>query len=180
MVEELHRQSRKGVVAVGRRTVRGGSCKVGQHMQGQDREGAVAVQERPDQYYVKVVKGQLDGLEETLLEGPGTVVLVEGTGFGHDDPSLGRLLLKQFLSAVAHGGMAVIALILVNEGVRLAAEGSDVLDSLVALEKQGAEIVVCETSLNHLDLRGRLSVGTAAPMYRIADLLLHAKRTVTI
>ena len=43
-------------------------------------------------------------------------------------------------------------LVLVNGGVKLAIEGSEQLQHLMELEKEGTTILVCGTCLNHFDL----------------------------
>jgi hypothetical protein len=69
-------------------------------------------------------------------------------------------------------------LILINSGVRLASEGSEVLDTLKKLSEEGTEILACGTCLDFYRLKGKLSVGTVSNMYDITQSLLEADRLI--
>ncbi len=69
-------------------------------------------------------------------------------------------------------------LILINSGVRLASEGSEVLGTLKALSEKGVEILSCGTCLDFYGLKEKLKVGMISNMYDIAQSLLEADRLI--
>jgi selenium metabolism protein YedF len=69
-------------------------------------------------------------------------------------------------------------LILINSGVRLATEGSEVLETLRALSQKGIEILSCGTCLDFYGLKQKLKVGVVSNMYDIAQSLLEADRLI--
>jgi selenium metabolism protein YedF len=69
-------------------------------------------------------------------------------------------------------------LILINSGVRLASEGSNVLEALGKLSEKGVEIVSCGTCLDYYGLKEKLRVGKISNMYDIAESLLGADRII--
>jgi intracellular sulfur oxidation DsrE/DsrF family protein len=69
-------------------------------------------------------------------------------------------------------------MIFYNTGVRLAAEGSDVLDDLKSLEEKGVKILVCGTCVNFFELTGKVAAGIVSNMYDIAGTMSTAGRIV--
>jgi predicted peroxiredoxin len=69
-------------------------------------------------------------------------------------------------------------LILINSEVRLASEGSEVLDTLRNLWEQGVEILSCETCLDFYGLEERVKVGAISNTYEIVQSLLEADRLI--
>ena len=69
-------------------------------------------------------------------------------------------------------------LILINSGVRLASEGSEVLETLRTLSEKGVEILSCGTCLDFYGLKEKLRVGIVSNMYDIAQSLLGADRLI--
>jgi len=61
------------------------------------------------------------------------------------------------------------AVILYNEGVKLACLGSDYLQDLRTMETQGVEIISCCVCLDFFSLKDKLAVGTTANMYEIVE-----------
>jgi len=62
--------------------------------------------------------------------------------------------------------------------VRLTTTGSELIEDLRALERQGMEIISCGTCLDYYGLRGALEVGIVSNMYEIASVLVNADRVV--
>lgn len=69
-------------------------------------------------------------------------------------------------------------MILINSEVRLASEGSEVLDTLRNLSEQGVEILSCETCLDFYGLKERVKVGAISNTYEIVQSLLEADRLI--
>ena len=60
-------------------------------------------------------------------------------------------------------------LVLVNSGVKLTIDGSEVLEDLRTYDKGGLKILVCGTCLNHFNLLERKRVGETTNMLDDAD-----------
>lgn len=100
----------------------------------------------------------------------GETVVVIGSGhMGEGDETLGRILLKGFLFALTGLEKAPGAVLLYNEGAFLSCEGSESLEDLQELERQGAEILTCGTCLQHYHLTEKLAVGKVTNMYGIVE-----------
>jgi selenium metabolism protein YedF len=91
-------------------------------------------------------------------------VLIITDRIGRSDDELGRILMKNFLYALARNPEKPAAVMLMNEGVRLACTGSDSLDDLALLAENGVPIKVCGTCLDFLGLTEALSVGVIGTM----------------
>ena len=72
------------------------------------------------------------------------------------------------------------AVCLYGEGVKLAIEGSPVLDELRSLADKGARVVVCTTCLNFFGVMDKLQAGTAGSMKDIIDLQWEVKKVITL
>jgi selenium metabolism protein YedF len=102
------------------------------------------------------------------------VVFVDGTTVGRGDDRLGAILMKSFLHTLKEIEPRPWRLIFMNAGVRLAAEGSDLLGLLGELESLGVEILSCGTCLDFFELKQRLGAGRITNMYEIVSSLVEA------
>ena len=82
--------------------------------------------------------------------------------------------MKAFLKTLLDLEKKPDRLILNNSGVRLASEGSQVLDSLRTLSEKGVDIVSCGTCLDFYKLRDKMSVGTISNMFDIIQSMVEA------
>ena len=71
-------------------------------------------------------------------------------------------------------------LVLVNNGVKLAIEGSPVLEDLLAYERDGLTILVCGTCLSHFELLEAKRVGETTNMLDIVTAMQLADKVITI
>ncbi len=110
----------------------------------------------------------------------GFVMLIGGDGLGRGDEALGRHLMSKFLHELGGQRSLPEKIMLVNHGVRLAAEGSPVLEQLRRLEVQGVEIAACGTCLSRLDLADKLAVGGKTDMRTTVTTLAEAPKVVTV
>ena len=99
---------------------------------------------------------------------------------GHGDDALGTVLIKKFVKTFADIAPVPSFVVLLNAGVKLAVETSEVLGDLKALEKRGAVILNCGTCLDHFNLRELLRVGHVSNMHEIVGVMAGAERTVQI
>ncbi len=107
------------------------------------------------------------------------VVLIGQAGLGAGDPQLGGLILANFLRLLGEREDRPEYIILWNEGVRIAVEGSNWINHLRRLEEQGVKIVCCQTCIEFLGLEGRIAVGEIGNMPGIQDILF-TRRVLTV
>jgi selenium metabolism protein YedF len=107
-------------------------------------------------------------------------ILILTDSIGRGDAELGRVLMKNFLYSLARAESAPAAVMLMNEGVRLACEGSDSVDDLALLAGGGVAITACGTCLDYLGLTDSLAVGEIGTMPAGVDALLGDDSIVTI
>ncbi len=91
-------------------------------------------------------------------------VLIISDRIGRGDDELGRVLMKNFLYSLARNAERPAAVMLMNDGVRLACTGSESLDDLQLLGEAGVAVKVCGTCLDFLGIKDELAVGTVGTM----------------
>lgn len=112
-----------------------------------------------------------------VLSGP-LVLAISADVMGRGNDELGNILIRGFLHTLGEVKPLPQTIIFLNTGVRLACEGSPVLEDLHALEKEGLEMLICGTCLGYLELTENLAVGHVSNMYDIAETLLRASNVV--
>jgi selenium metabolism protein YedF len=145
----------------------------------------VKVEERVGAFAVTGFRGQEATCEVFVSEGPAQkeekiLVLVANNRIGQGDDELGRKLMINFLATMKEMGPSLWRLILLNGGVKLAVEGSEVLQTLQALETGGIQVLVCGTCLNHFGLLEKKQVGETTNMLDIVTSLQLADRVVSL
>jgi selenium metabolism protein YedF len=99
-------------------------------------------------------------------------------GFGDDE--LGLKLMINYLRTLKEMGRELWRLVLVNNGVKLTIDGSEVLDDLKQYEKEGLKIMVCGTCLNHFNLLEKKRVGETTNMLDIVTAMQLADKVINI
>lgn len=107
-------------------------------------------------------------------------LLIMSDRVGGQDEELGALLMRNLLYAVARNDEAPAAIMLMNEGVRLACTGSDSLEDLRICVDRGVAIKACGTCLDFLGLKEQLAVGSVGTMVEAAAALLGDDDIVTV
>lgn len=110
----------------------------------------------------------------------GPVFLISRSTLGQGDDQLGAILMKSFFVSLQELQPAPRAILLLNGGVQLAAEGSPVLDGLQELSRRGVNVLVCGTCLDFFQLKDKLAVGSVTNMYSILTELTGAGRAITL
>jgi selenium metabolism protein YedF len=118
------------------------------------------------------------GKAETV-SGP-LVLVVSADIMGRGDAELGNILIRSFFHTLGEVEPLPQTIIFFNAGVKLACEGSPVLDDLCAVEGKGIEMLVCGTCLSYFELKDKLAVGQVSNMYDIAETILNAGRVVNL
>lgn len=108
------------------------------------------------------------------------VLAVSSDTMGRGDDDLGQLLLRNHLHALCEVTPRPDVIVFLNGGVRLAIEGSPVLDDLRALAGQGVRMLLCGTCLGHFDLKERVAVGEVSNMYTISETMLQAAKVISL
>lgn len=107
------------------------------------------------------------------------VILIGQAGLGSGDAQLGGLLLANFLRLLGEREDKPAYIILWNEGVRIAVEGSNWIEHLKRLDEQGVRIICCQTCIEFLGLEGQIAVGVIGNMPGIQEILF-TRRVLTV
>lgn len=107
-------------------------------------------------------------------------ILITSDTLGSSDRELGAILMRSFLVSLAHEEQRPAAVMFVNDGVRLACEGSDALDELRMLADAGVTLRACGTCLKHFGLTEALAVGEAGDMPSLVAAACGPDAIVTI
>ncbi len=142
---------------------------------------SVDVEKKGEDFYIHIQKIRAKDEERAVKQDEKArkvVVYINSDLLGVGDEALGSFLMKAFLKTLLDLEKKPDRLILINSGVQLAAEGSQVLDTLRALSEKGVEILSCGTCLDFYKLKEKLSVGTISNMYDIIQSMLEADRLI--
>lgn len=108
------------------------------------------------------------------------VVAISSDVMGRGDDHLGEVLIRSFLHTLGQVTPAPDALVFFNNGVKLAVEGSSVLEDLGRLEAQGVKILLCGTCLGHFELKHQVAAGEISNMYAISETMLSAATVINV
>lgn len=157
------------------RTGRSLGCEVSFEQLGDDyivtltREAGISVANQPT----------VDELCPVSGDGENTVaVFITSDTIGKGDDSLGRLLMIAFTKTVLEMTPLPKTVALMNGGVKLVSQQSELAQTFAKLESKGTEILVCGTCLDFFKLKDQLAVGTISNMYDILNSLYTADRIV--
>ena len=109
-----------------------------------------------------------------------TVILVTNKGMGKGPEELQLTLIGKYLQLLDQNGELPAAICFYTEGVKLATDGSAVLEQLRVLEKKGVRLIVCSTCLNYFGLTDQLALGIAGGMNDILEAQLKAEKVITL
>ena len=108
-----------------------------------------------------------------------TIVVVSSDRMGSGNDELGAVLMKSFFFAETQLDTLPDKILFYNGGAKLTVEGSDCLEDIRILEKEGVEILTCGTCLDFYGLKEKLAVGAVTNMYTIAEILQNAVSVVS-
>jgi len=106
------------------------------------------------------------------------MIATDRMGFGDDE--LGKKLAVSFIKTLKEMGDELWRLVLVNNGVKLTIEGSEVLEVLQGYAKEGLTILVCGTCLNHFNLLDKKQVGETTNMLDIVTAMQLADKVISL
>ena len=109
------------------------------------------------------------------------VIIFKSNGMGETgEQPLKDKLTKTFLTLTRQNPDLPRALCFYTEGVRLACEGSPVLEELHALEAAGVHLILCQTCLDYFSLKDKVKVGIVGGMADIMAAMWQADTVVTV
>jgi hypothetical protein len=101
----------------------------------------------------------------TDREGSKSVLIqIMREGMGVADPALQQTLLRKYLQLLPENRTLPGAICFFASGVKLAVEGSPVLDLLQSLEARGVRLIVCKTCLEYFGLLDKVRLGVVGGM----------------
>ena len=107
-------------------------------------------------------------------------VLVTRYGMGTCEPELSIKLFNAYCDLLLANDKLPECVCFYAEGVKLAVEGSPVLEVLKSLENKGVKLASCGTCLNHYDLSDKLKVGSIGNMQDLIDNQWKSGKVITI
>ena len=141
---------------------------------------SVRAEDKGGDTYIYLQRGPGEEEKRVSTEGKTerVVVYINSQFLGIGDEALGSILMRSFLKTLLGLKTRPNRVILINSGVRLATEGSEVLETLQTLTQRGVDILSCGTCLDFYGLKGEVRVGVISNMYDIAQSLLEADRLI--
>lgn len=109
-----------------------------------------------------------------------TVILFTRFGMGDADSALQQKLVTTYLTLLVEHNILPAAICFYTDGVRLAVEGSPVLDQLQALETKGVRLILCSTCLNYYNLTSQVKVGIVGGMGDILEALRQVTKVISL
>ena len=143
----------------------------------------VSVEDKEGDFCIDITKkGKAEkGKKEQTKPVPDSYILfITSDRLGTGDKRLGEILIKAFLNTIWEAEKKPDSVILINNGVKLSTEGSEVLDTLELLAKEGIHIISCGTCLAYYKLTDKLKVGLSSNMYEIVNILLNTPKIIRI
>jgi len=109
-----------------------------------------------------------------------SVVLFTRNGMGESQGDLPLRLAGKFLSLTLQSGIFPGKILFYTDGVRLACEGSPVLEQLQQLEAKGVELVLCQTCLDTFGLSTQVKVGVVGGMGDILEAIQKSEKVISL
>lgn len=109
-----------------------------------------------------------------------TVLLFTRNGLGQGPEDLQKMLAVKYLSLLLESGHLPGKILFYTDGVRLACQGSPVIDLLRKLEVQKVELVLCKTCLDYFQLGDQVEAGVVGGMGDILEAMLQAEKVISL
>jgi selenium metabolism protein YedF len=142
------------------------------------------VEEADGNFQISIFKGEYVGLGDEGIENrpnlSNLVMLVASDVLGEGERELGEILMKGYFYALAEYEPYPKAVIFMNAGVKLAIEGSPVLEHVKRLQEYGTEVMSCGTCLDYYGIKALLGVGEVSNMYTIVEYISEANNTIKL
>ena len=129
---------------------------------------------------VETIAAEKNTVHKPEAEQKKIMVMVASNCVGRGDDELGAKLMFNFLKTLKEMGHDLWRLVFVNNGVKLAVEGSEALSILKELEGDGVQILVCGTCLTHFNLLEKKMVGETTNMLDIVTAMQVADKVINV
>ena len=107
-------------------------------------------------------------------------ILFNHNGMGAGDSILTHKLASTYLNLLDLDDRLPETICFYADGVKLAVNGSPVLEELQSLADRGVRVIVCTTCLNFFDLYDERAVGEAGSMKDIVEAQWGAEKVITL
>jgi sulfur relay (sulfurtransferase) complex TusBCD TusD component (DsrE family) len=109
-----------------------------------------------------------------------TILVFTRDGLGEAPADLQQKLAAKFLQLSLDANALPAKILFYTDGVKLACEGSPVLNELKALKDRGVELILCSTCLDYFGLRNKVQVGIVGGMPDIIEVLSAAEKVISL
>jgi selenium metabolism protein YedF len=109
-----------------------------------------------------------------------STIVINSEHLGSGPEELGQKLMGSFLRKMCILENKPERIIFYNTGVKLLSEGSQVLDALDMLSKEGIDLIACGTCINYFELNEKLVVGRISDMLEIVKTLTRSGSVITV
>ena len=149
----------------------------------------VSISEESGIFEVKIKKGKGGGKPDgagkraedvQFLASSDIVVFIDTDSLGRGSEDLGRILMRSFMQTLEQSEVHPQRIILINSGVKLACEGSEVLEDLQEFAAKGVEILSCGTCLDFFGIKKKLMAGRVSNMFEIINSLAQAGKVMKV
>ena len=107
--------------------------------------------------------------------------LIKSNGMGSSpEQPLKHKLITTFLNLAMEQQPLPAAICFYTYGVRLACEGSPVLEQLHKLESMGVRLILCQTCLKYYDLEEKVKAGIVGGMADIISCMTQTGSIITL
>ncbi len=113
-------------------------------------------------------------------EGKKILVVLTADCAGKGNEELGRKIVKNFVKTLKEMKDDLWRMILLNGGVRLAVEGSEVLPDLQQLAAEGLGVLVCGSCLETFNLQDKRRVGEVTNMVDVVTSMQVADKVISL
>lgn len=109
-----------------------------------------------------------------------TVLVFTRNGLGEGPAELQQKLCQKFLQLNLEANTLPAKILFYTDGVKLACDGSPVLDVLRVLQTRGVELILCSTCLDFYGLRDKVAVGIVGGMPDIIEAMSEAGKVISL
>jgi sulfur relay (sulfurtransferase) complex TusBCD TusD component (DsrE family) len=109
-----------------------------------------------------------------------TILVFTRNGLGAAPAELQQKLALKFLQLTLDAQLLPAKILFYTEGVKLACEGSPVLNELQTMKDRGVELILCSTCLDYFGLRDKLQVGIVGGMPDIIEAMNAAEKVISL
>lgn len=135
------------------------------------------VEEKEGCYYVKIIKTGESVKKEVNDD---FIIVITTDKLGAGAAELGQILMKAYTYTLNETKPYPKAIIFINSGVKLVAEGADTLENIQKLQEKGIEIISCGTCLDFYQIKDKLKAGIVGNMYTIVEYMHTAAKVINI